>query len=52
MYKRTEVLGNIHQKTLDYIEDKKLKKSYIVYRKEFQNAESFKKIYPYPIHVD
>ena len=39
MYKRTEVLGNIHQKTLDYIEDKKLKKSYIVYRKEFQNAE-------------
>ena len=37
---------------MDYIEDKKLKKSYIVYRKEFQNAESFKKIYPYPIHVD
>ena len=52
MYKRTEVLGNIHQKTLDYIEDKKLKKSYIVYRKEFQNAESLKKIYPYPTHVD
>ena len=52
MYKRTEVLGNIHQKTLSYIEDEKLKKSYVIYRKEFQNAESFKKIYPYPIHVD
>ncbi len=52
MYKRTEVLGNIHQKTLNYIKDEKLKKSYVVYRKEFQNTESFNKIYPYPIHVD
>ena len=52
MYKKTEVLGNIHQRALDYIGDKKSKESYIKYREEFQNAASFKKIYPYPIHVD
>ena len=52
MYKKTEVLENIHQRALDYIGDKKSKESYINYREEFQNAASFKKIYPYPIHVD
>ena len=38
MYKKTEVLENIHQRALDYIGDKKSKESYINYREEFQNA--------------
>ncbi len=52
MYKRTEVLGGIHQKALNGLSDKKAKDSYIKYRKEFEEASSFKAIPSYPIHVD
>ena len=52
MYKKTAVLGTLHQKAVTYLDDKKSRESYINYRKQFQNAATFKKIYPYPIHVD
>ena len=52
MYKRTEVIGGIHQKVLDNLDNKKDKDSYLKYRKEFEDASNFRKIQSYPIHID
>jgi len=52
MYKRTEVLGSIHRKAHDYLDLESEKKSYLKYRKEFDEASSFTKVPKYPIHVD
>jgi len=43
MYKRTEALGNIHQKTLSLLSSENEKNSYLEYRKQFEDAASFKK---------
>ena len=40
MYERTKVIGGIHQKDLDNLDNKKDKDSYLKYRKEFENAKS------------
>mgnify|MGYP001034097218 CR=1 FL=1 len=40
MYKRTEVLGGIHQKALDNLDNKKDKDSYLKFRKEFEHAKN------------
>ena len=52
MYKRTETLGNIHQKTLSLLSSESEKNSYLEYRKQFEDAASFKKIHKFPIHLD
>jgi radical SAM protein with 4Fe4S-binding SPASM domain len=52
MYKRTEALGNIHQKTLSLLSSENEKNSYLEYRKKFEDAASFKKIHKFPIHLD
>ena len=52
MYKRTVPLGNIHQKTIDFLPTENAKRSYLKYRDQFEEASTFKKIQNYPIHLD
>lgn len=52
MYKRTVPLGNIHEKTIEYLPTKSEKDSYLEYRNQFDAAAAFKKIQNFPIHLD
>jgi len=52
MFNRTSALGQIHKKTVDLLESENSKREYINYRKEFEEAASFKKLYDFPIHID
>ena len=52
MFKRTSSLGDIHEKTVKILKTDLSKKSYIKYRKEFDDASNFIKIQNYPIHID
>lgn len=52
MYQRTSSLGKIHEKTINFLKDKKSKLSYRQYRKEFDDASNFKKIHKFPVHID
>ena len=50
--KRTKVLGDIHDKTVQYLENQESKESYINYRKKFEQASNFEKVFDHPIHID
>ena len=52
MYKRTDSLGDIHEKTIKLLDNQKKIDEYIKYRKEFDDASNFKEIQKYPIHID
>ena len=52
MYKRTEVTGDIHKKTLKLLKLDDEKNSYLEYRNQFEDAASFKKVQNFPIHLD
>ena len=52
MYKRTNSLGDIHEKTIKLLDNPKKIDEYIKYRKEFDDASNFKEIQKYPIHID
>tara|TARA_B100000795_G_scaffold171879_1_gene129605 strand:+ start:3581 stop:4579 length:999 start_codon:yes stop_codon:yes gene_type:complete len=52
LYKRTEILGGIHKKTINNLGTLEEKKSYLKYRNQFEEASSFKTIQNFPIHLD
>ena len=52
MIDQTIVVGDVHKKTIDNLENKKDKDNYIEYREEFRSASNFSNIKKYPIHLD
>ena len=52
MTKQTTIQGDVHKKTIDFLDSQKDKDSYKKYRNEFELASNFKKIQNYPIHID
>lgn len=50
--KRTNVHGDIHEKTISLLDTDQKKKDYAQYRDEFNKASNFEKRYDFPIHLD
>ncbi len=52
MSEKTKVLGDIHQRTIEFLNSKIKKENYLKYRNKFNRASNFEELYDHPIHVD